>query len=410
MTNSSPQDPQNPDPQRRKRPVGGVTFDEMIAMIVAFSTIGAILFWSLGIKKDRLASDFGLGKWSNILSAGQTKDAGIESTTSEAGKSFSSAKDLKSLELASRLSESESSGIVTPSIPGFDVGSGVKPKTESLEFEDNLTPVAGVATLPVLTTIPNTNQDTDADPTVKEQAGATNEIDSQATAPDNAGTNDEIDSQATAPDNTGTNDQTESTEVPDDVAPSYWAYPFVKQMSDQALVPEFTDDHNFEPDKLITRASMATLISQAFDMQPETKEIKKFTDVTNQNAIAADIDKAVRIGFMHGYSQDEFRPLENIPRYQVLVTLATGLGLEPSQDTEQILQKFSDGANMPDWAKQQVAAAIEAGLMVNRPDYPQDSLMPNEPATRAEVAAMIHQALVENGRLEPLESEYILNP
>ena len=393
MTNSSPQDPQNPDPQRRKRPVGGVTFDEMIAMIVAFSTIGAILFWSLGFKKDRLASNFGIGKWSNILSADQTKDAGIESTTIEAGKSFSSAKDLESLELASRLSESESSGIVTPRIPEFDVASGVKPKTESLEFEDKLTPVTGIATLPLLTTIPDVNQDTDADPTEKDQTGAIDELDSQATAPGKA----------------GTNNQTESTEVPDDVAPSYWAYPFVKQMSDQALVPEFADDHNFEPDKLITRASMATLISQAFDMQPETKEIKKFTDVTNSEMIA-DIDKAVRMGFMHGYSHDEFRPLENIPRYQVLVTLATGLGLEPSQDAEQILQKFGDSADMPDWAKQQVAAAIEAGLMVNRPDYPQDSLIPNEPATRAEVAAMIHQALVENGRLKPLESEYILNP
>ncbi|MGD1918920.1 MAG: S-layer homology domain-containing protein [Pleurocapsa sp.] len=155
---------------------------------------------------------------------------------------------------------------------------------------------------------------------------------------------------------------------------------------------------------------MATLISQAFDNTPKNEAIKKFEDVSNQNAIAADIDQAVRMGFMQGYSDDEFRPFDNIPRYQVLVTLATGLGLTPSQDASQILQKFGDGANMPDWAKQQVAAAVESGLVVNRPNVASDSLSPNESATRAEVSAMIHHALVKTGKLEPLESEYILKP
>ena len=36
MTNSSPPDPQNPIPERRQRPASGVTFDEMIAIIVRF--------------------------------------------------------------------------------------------------------------------------------------------------------------------------------------------------------------------------------------------------------------------------------------------------------------------------------------------------------------------------------------
>ncbi|MCC0176914.1 S-layer homology domain-containing protein, partial [Waterburya agarophytonicola K14] len=202
----------------------------------------------------------------------------------------------------------------------------------------------------------------------------------------------------------------EKTEIPEDIAPTYWAYPFVKQMSDQGLVADLTEDQDFEPDKLITRASMATLISQAFDNKPKNKAIKKFEDVTNKNAIAADIDKAVGMGFMQGYSDDEFRPLENIPRYQVLVTLATGLGLKPSQDATQILQKFGDGSDLPDWAKQQVAAAAEAGLIVNRPNVAANSLSPNKSATRAEVAAMIHQALVKTGKLKPLESEYILKP
>ena len=113
---------------------------------------------------------------------------------------------------------------------------------------------------------------------------------------------------------------------------------------------------------------------------------------------------------MQGYSDDQFRPLENIPRYQVLVTLATGLGLKPSGNPEQVLQKLQNGTDIPDWAKSQVAAAAEAGLIVNRPDFGKNDLKPNESATRAEVAAMIHQALVNNKKLKSLDSEYIVKP
>ena len=130
--------------------------------------------------------------------------------------------------------------------------------------------------------------------------------------------------------------------------------------------------------------------------------------LTNRNEIAQDIDKAVRLGFMQGYSQEEFRPLENIPRYQVLVTLATGLGLKPSGDVEQTLQQFDDSDGVPSWARQQVAAAIENRFLVNRPEFASNSLMPETPATRAEVAAMIHQALVQTDEIQPLESEYII--
>ena len=111
---------------------------------------------------------------------------------------------------------------------------------------------------------------------------------------------------------------------------------------------------------------------------------------------------------MKGYSDDEFRPAENIPRYQVLVTLATGLGLEPSGDPVTILQNFSDRDQIPKWAISQVAAATEAGLTVNRPGFDLQALKPQEPATRAEVAAMIYQTLQQMDKVPTIDSEYIV--
>ncbi len=380
MTNSSPQEPQNPPPESRQRTAGGVTFDEMIAIIVAFTTIGAILFWTLGDTKGKFANNFGLGKNANLLSADQTPAIGLGvdnrgiSTNNSASMSETEADNSS---LKERSLQPESLTAAAPQSQKSNLSFPRQPQSEELNLGTRLAPLAGVATLPRL------------------NANRQGKIDGN-TGKANTDTSD------TAPQTT--------TKVPNDVTPSYWAYPFVEQMSEQGLVPDFQKDQDFNPNKLITRAGMATLISQAFNMQPETQKIKKFKDVTNNNAITADVDKAVGIGFMQGYSDNEFRPLEDIPRYQVLVTLATGLGLKPSQDANKILQKFDDGAGIPDWAKENVAAAAEAGLIVNPPGMDENFLNPNQSATRAEVAAMIYQALVTTGKVKPLESEYIVNP
>ncbi|MEM9510597.1 MAG: S-layer homology domain-containing protein [Cyanobacteria bacterium P01_E01_bin.35] len=439
MTNPSPPEPQNPIPERRRRPATGVTFDEMIAIIVAFSTIGTILFWSMGGKNSKLANNLGLGGSSNLLASDQTLDTGlgfgnILSANTDADVNLNQDLEVENRRLAAELAQQETE---VSFIPPNQVVRSQPVAKNSYAFDSGakLVPLAGVASLPALKNQSISNQnignsnasvgtiDIEEEESITPERSATQPsaivpepAELETSQPENAEPRSTEPSTATPPE-TETTIQPEptaitpeTTKMPEDVVPDYWAYPFVKQMREQALVPELAKNQEFEPDALITRASMATLVSQAFKQQPATASIKKFKDVSNQNAIAKDIDQAVRMGFMQGYSDDEFKPLENIPRYQVLVTLATGLGLQPSQDADQILRQFGGSSKMPEWAKQQVAAAAEAGLIVNPPDAPENALIPEKPATRGEVAAMIHQALVSTGQLEPLESEYIVKP
>ena len=387
MTNSSPQDPQNPIPERRQKPAAGVTFDEMIAIIVAFSTIGALLFWTLGGRKGGIASNFGLGGNSSILSSDKTTATGFGLGNLESDRQNSSAAARREdREIAALLRESESPVVFVP--PASDepkLRGNVKKPAYQLDSGAKLVPLAGVAALPALNSPAAKKPQT---PIVKKP-----DVVKKPQAP--------IVKQP---------DVVKKPEMPNDISPEYWAYPFVKQMNGKGFVPDFSDDQNFEPDKLITRAGMATLVSQAFDYKTKNEGVKQFRDVPDDNALSADINEAVRTGFMQGYSENTFRPLENIPRYQVLVTLATGLDLKPSGDPDQILQKLDGGTDIPDWAKEQVAAAAESGLIVNRPEFANNSLNPNESATRGEVAAMIHQALVKTGKLNSIDSEYIFKP
>ena len=427
MTNPSPREPQNPIPERRRRPATGVTFDEMIAIIVAFSTIGTILFWSMGGKNSKLANNFGLGGGS-LQTSNKTTDTNlgfgnILSGNTDTGKSING-KGLRTERQFSSQPEGQETAVayIAPN-QKVSLPSRVEQKSFTLDSGAKLVPLAAVANLPGLRT--NTN------------SSVLERINSSAEVPENVEVEGVIipettklpptleKPQANIPQQIETTQkkpapkQTETAKkkpapkkvaIPADVTSEDWAYPFIKQMSDNGLVSALTGDKNFEPNKLITRASMATLISRAFDMQPKTQGIKRFQDVSNGNEIALDIDEAVRLGFMKGYSENTFRPLENIPRYQVLVALATGLGLKSPQNVDRTLQKLKGSENLPDWAREQVAAAYEAKLIVNRPGFAKNALMPDESATRAEVAAMIHQSLVQEGKLKPLKSEYILQP
>lgn len=80
--------------------------------------------------------------------------------------------------------------------------------------------------------------------------------------------------------------------------------------------------------------------------------------------------------------------------------------------TTVISNYYTDADQVPQEALEEVAAATQSGLVVNYPNP--STLNPNQPATRGEIAALIHQALVHQKRLEPIsEGEatgYIVNP
>ena len=395
MTNSSPQPPEN---ESNDRPI--LDFDEKVAVIVAFLVIGLILFWSLGsglrtgvLSTSRLKSSFS-GWKDSLLSSTKTKETpNIFSTEAKV-------KIIDNVALNSEFGKTLQLDTVEETSKDLDRQSRIKARddlddatafTEPARSTFGLAaPVAGGLALDRKNAIspevsPKTPERETETPTPAEVPSETPEREIETSTP-------------------------EVTQLAfTDVKPDYWAYPFIEQLEAQKLISGFSGNNLFEPNKLITRASMATLISQAFE-RPASQPAKNFTDVSNQNALVADIKKAVETGFMKGYSDREFRPLVNIPRYQVLVALATGLGLKPSQNANDILSKFDDTDTIPDWAKEQVAAATEAGLAVNRPEFSNNTLKPEEPATRAEVAAMIHQALVRLDQLESIDSQYIVQP
>ncbi|NER95385.1 MAG: S-layer homology domain-containing protein, partial [Symploca sp. SIO1B1] len=243
--------------------------------------------------------------------------------------------------------------------------------------------------------------------------GATSDETSPGSTPEGDDTGSTVESPAAiAPTTSPTASPTASPTPPaeaiefSDVPEDHWANYFIIVLSEQQIIRGFPDQ-SFKPNQPVTRGELAAIIQNVFD-KVNTENSINFQDLPADYWASPAIDEAVKTGFMKGYPGEVFRPDEQVPRVQVLVALVSGLEATPPSTPEEAIGVYQDKEQIPQWAIEKIATATQSGLVVNHPNP--ESLNPNQPATRAEVAAMIYQALVISGRAEEYSSEYIISP
>ena len=146
-----------------------------------------------------------------------------------------------------------------------------------------------------------------------------------------------------------------------DVSSSYWARDFIAELAQRDIIAGFPDG-TFRPDTPVTRAQFAAMMRKA------NREFKKdkirnsttFVDVPSTYWATTAIDDAYTTGFLAGYPGNIFRPEQNIPREQVLVSLANGLNYSATQSTSTLLSYYNDASNISNYARDPIAAATES--------------------------------------------------
>lgn len=187
-----------------------------------------------------------------------------------------------------------------------------------------------------------------------------------------------------------------------DVSSSHWASQFIVSLAERDIIAGFPDG-TFRPDEPVTRAQYAAMVRKAFN-RTSVRSSTTFVDVPANYWAATAIDTAYRMGFLSGYPNNVFEPNQNIPRAQVLVSLANGLNYQAT--TVASADIYSDSRSIPSYATASIAAATERQLVVNYPNV--QILRPNQTATRADVAAFIYQALASQNQVATVQSPYIV--
>lgn len=352
--------PPNPHQSPSSRPA--LDFDEFVALVVAFLVLGGILFWGLARRPGMIPQSW-LGR---PAAPAETDSATAVSPEEGAGRIFGDGR-----------SRSPEARIETPLL------------TPSGSRADRMGGLFGVGI----------GQES---PVPAEGMGGEGE------KPAADATTQRMGSQTTPAEPSPAVTETPSLPSLDisDVPNDHWAYPFIANLHAAGYLPDFPEG-KFAPDKALTRAELAALVNELLAPANTSNPIG-FTDVAPTHWANPAIQRVVGAGYMKGYPEGDFRPDQLVPRYQVMVTLAQGLGLSPASDPQAELSRFADSAQLPVWALGSVAAATKGGLVVSYPDP--TVLRPNDPATRAEIVTMLYQVLALQGKVEKIPSTYIVRP
>lgn len=221
-----------------------------------------------------------------------------------------------------------------------------------------------------------------------------------------------------------------------DVPTGYWAASAIEEAYESGFMNGYPGGY-FRPNQGISRAEALVSLSKNLDLRRATA-----TSTSNQTAISpASTNPTVTsqtttqaaaqpTSRRTAKKQFTFPPLAMLTLMQPLMAAparaqsamgsprsvnssqsATSQASTPATSTSQSTQPapaavvnnyYDDAEKIPDYAVAPVAAATRAGLVVNHPRL--RMLNPNRPATRGEIAAFIHQALVSQGYLAPLSA------
>jgi uncharacterized lipoprotein YddW (UPF0748 family) len=180
-----------------------------------------------------------------------------------------------------------------------------------------------------------------------------------------------------------------------------WTQNCIEYLAERQVVRGYPNGV-FKPNAAVTRGEFAVMLQKAF---PEIIPIRtsiQFKDIPPNYWAKNAIAHGYRTGFLSGFPDRTFQPQESISRVQVLVSLTNGLKYTSDRAPKDLSLAIKDSQDIPEYAENSVSAAIEKQLVVNYPDVRQ--LNPNQPATRAEVAAFLCQA---TDNLELIPFQYI---
>lgn len=167
-----------------------------------------------------------------------------------------------------------------------------------------------------------------------------------------------------------------------------WAKDAIEEMTSKGIIKGRTET-SFAPKADITRAEFAAIIVRMLDYKPDDDKQMPFKDVSTNKWYYKAVKAAFENGIIRGKSETSFDPEGEITRQEMAVIIANVIKKE-SPKTADInkLNTFTDKTKIADWAKEQVALAVQEGIISGMGD---GRFAPKENANRAQAAVMLYR-------------------
>ncbi len=166
----------------------------------------------------------------------------------------------------------------------------------------------------------------------------------------------------------------------------HWAEEEIIRMFQKSVVKGYVDG-SFRPDMCVSRAEFITMVNRAMGFQK--KAAISFSDVNTENWYHDEIARAVKEGYIKGYTDGTMNPNGKISRQEAAVIIFRLLNMEEENEKRPV-DKFSDSETVSSWSKEEVNKVVSEGYMIG---YPNKTFNPLGEVSRAETVAILSRAV-----------------
>jgi streptogramin lyase len=180
-----------------------------------------------------------------------------------------------------------------------------------------------------------------------------------------------------------------------DAADAPYAFEAIQALSNK-FVLRGVSEGRFQPLKEITRAQYVTMILQGLGIAPVNSGATSFADMKEGQWYYDAVMTAYELGMVTGYEDGAFRPAGVLNRQEMIAILyntlkvAENLEVLSTEETNHMLEAYSDASSVAPWAREAVAYALKHGIMNGTAS---DKLSPLAEANRAQGAVLIYNMM-----------------
>ncbi len=170
-----------------------------------------------------------------------------------------------------------------------------------------------------------------------------------------------------------------------------WARTAINTVNERGIA-NHTGPGRYEPGTAITRADFAMFLMRTLGITDTATDT--FADVDNTAYYAKELASGKAAGILKGMGDNLYAPYSEISRQDLMVICARGMRLAGKLDGAGAgdLGQFTDASLVADYAKEDVAAMVAAGIVQGNAD---GTVNPLGNATRAEAAVIMGRILAK---------------
>ncbi len=150
-----------------------------------------------------------------------------------------------------------------------------------------------------------------------------------------------------------------------DVPADYWANKEITAVVEDGILE--LNENSFSPDQEVSRSAFNTALLKTLGHRNKTiSEANPFSDVVSSRDDYNDILVSSKLGLIYGYNDGTFKPDRIMTKAEAASVIShITKNYKGNLDS---LKPFTDRASIPAWATRQFAKTIDLGIYVNYPD------------------------------------------